>query len=122
MAGSYTALLTGFKNPVPVTNFFWRERFDLIHAFQLRAASTSWLALWCRARRTPLVVTDVGGGGRSLMFRLRLYRLIPKFICISDFSRQLLPAEVRSRATVVHGGVDLGRYQFTAEPRRRRRL
>ena len=116
------ALAPSVENPVPVTNFFWRERFDLIHAFQLRAASTSWLALWCRARRTPLVVTDVGGGGRSLMFRLRLYRLIPKFICISDFSRQLLPAEVRARATVVHGGVDLERYRYTPAPRRRQAL
>jgi glycosyltransferase involved in cell wall biosynthesis len=99
-----------------------RERFDLIHAFQLRSASTSALALWCRARRTPLVVTDVGGGGRSLMFRLKLYRLIPKFICISDFSARLIPEEVRPRSTVVHGGVDLERYEFQPGPRRRQAL
>jgi glycosyltransferase involved in cell wall biosynthesis len=110
------------ENPIPLTSFFWRERFDLIHAFQLRSASTSLLALWCRARRTPLVVTDVGGGGRALMFRLKLYRLIPKFVCISDFSRQLIPAEVRSRATVVHGGIDLERYAYDPQPRRRQAL
>jgi glycosyltransferase involved in cell wall biosynthesis len=105
-----------------LTSFFWRERFDLIHAFQLRSASTSALALWCRARRTPLVVTDVGGGGRSLMFRLKLYRLIPHFICISAFSRQLIPAEVQSRATVVLGGIDLERYGYHPGPRRRQAL
>lgn len=110
------------ENPIPVTTFFWRERFDLIHAFQLRSASTSVLALWCWARHTPLVVTDVGGGGRSLMFRLKLYRLIPKFICISEFSRQLIPEEVRRRATVVHGGVDLERYRYQPGPRRRQAL
>ena len=110
------------ENPIPVTSFFWRERFDLVHAFQLRSASTSLLALWCRARRTPLVVTDVGGGGRALMFRLKLYRLIPRFLCISDFSRQLLPAEVRSRATVVLGGIDLERYGYRPGPRRRQAL
>jgi glycosyltransferase involved in cell wall biosynthesis len=110
------------ENPIPLTSFFLRERFDLIHAFQLRSASTSVLAVWCRARRTPLVVTDVGGGGRALMFRLRLYRLIPKFVCISDFSRQLLPAEVRSRATVVLGGIDLERYGYQPGPRRRQAL
>jgi glycosyltransferase involved in cell wall biosynthesis len=110
------------ENPIPLTSFFWRERFDLIHAFQLRSASTSLLALWCRARRTPLVVTDVGGGGRALMFRLKLYRLIPKFLCISDFSRQLIPAEVRSRAIVVHGGIDLERYAYHPGPRRRQAL
>jgi glycosyltransferase involved in cell wall biosynthesis len=107
------------ENPIPLTTFFWRERFDVIHAFQLRSASTSLLALWCRVSRTPLVVTDVGGGGRALMFRLKLYRLIPKFLCISDFSRQLIPAEVRSRATVVHGGIDLERYAYDPRPRRR---
>lgn len=110
------------ENPIPLPSFFWRERFDLIHAFQLRSASTSLLALWCRARRMPLVVTDVGGGGRSLMFRLRLYRLIPKFLCISDFSRQLLPAEIRPRASVVLGGIDLERYGYHPGPRRRQAL
>jgi glycosyltransferase involved in cell wall biosynthesis len=110
------------ENPIPMTSFFWRERFDLIHAFQLRSASTSVLALWCRARGTPLVVTDVGGGGRSLMFRLRLYRLIPHFICISDFSRGLIPQEVRSRASVVLGGIDLERYGYQPGPRRRQAL
>jgi glycosyltransferase involved in cell wall biosynthesis len=110
------------ENPIPVTSFFWRERFDLVHAFQLRSASTSLLALWCRARRTPLVVTDVGGGGRALMFRLKLYRLIPTFLCISDFSRHLIPAEVRSRATVVLGGIDLDRYGYHPGPRRRQAL
>jgi glycosyltransferase involved in cell wall biosynthesis len=56
------------------------------------------------------------------MFRLKLYRLIPKFICISDFSRRLLPAEVRSRATVVHGGIDLDRFGYDPGPRRRQAL
>jgi glycosyltransferase involved in cell wall biosynthesis len=68
------------------------------------------------------VVTDVGGGGRSLIFRLKLYRLIPRFICISDFSAQLIPQEVRSRATVVHGGIDLDRYGFHPGERRRQAL
>ena len=116
------AIAPSVENPLPLTTFFRRERFDLIHAFQLRSASTSLLALLCRARRIPLVVTDVGGGGRSLIFRLRLYRLIPAFICISDFSRQLIPAEVRSRATVVHGGIDLERYSYHPGPRRRQAL
>src|SRR5205823_3830588 len=58
------ALAPSVENPVPLTSFFLRERFDLVHAFQLRAASTSWLTLWCRARRPPLVVTDVVVAGQ----------------------------------------------------------
>jgi glycosyltransferase involved in cell wall biosynthesis len=110
------------ENPIPATSFYMREKFDLVHAFQLRSASTSFLALSCRLRRTPLVVTDVGGGGRALMFRLRLYRLIPHLICISEFSRQLLPADVQARASVVHGGIDLQRYRYEPAPRRRQAL
>lgn len=116
------SLAPSVENPIPFTSFFLRERFDVIHAFQLRSAASSLLAAWCRARRTPLVVTDVGGGGRSLMFRLRLYRLIPSFLCISDFSRRLLPAEVRSRARVMLGGVDLDRFRHHPGTRRRQAL
>ena len=117
-----SALAPSVENPLPLTGWLFRERFDIVHAFQLRAASTSWLALWKRRLGAPLVVTDVGGGGRSLMFRLRLYRRVTKFICISDFSRQLIPAEVRGRATVVLGGIDLDRYRYDDGPRRRRAL
>ena len=110
------------ENPTPTLGFFLRERFDVIHVYQLRAMATSLLALVCRLKRTPLVVTDVGGGGRSLMFRLQLYRQINRFICISDFSRSILPSAVRSRAEVVKGGIDLARFKYDARPRMRRVL
>lgn len=116
------ALARSVENPVPFSTLLLSERFDLIHAFQLRSASTSTLAVLCRLRGIPLVVTDVGGGGRSLIFRLKLYRLIRSFICISEFSRQLLPLEVRGRARVVLGGIDLDRYQAQPGPRRRQAL
>jgi len=106
-------------NPVPSPGFFLRERFDVIHVYQLRSTVTSMLAILAHARRTPLVVTDVGGGGRSLMYRLQLHRYVRRFVLISDFSRQLLPESTWNRAAVVKGGIDLARFPHHPGPRRR---
>src|SRR5581483_11034679 len=107
-------------NPVPSPGFFLRERFDIVHAFQLRSTVTTILALLEHARQTPLVVTDVGGGGRSAIFRLQLHRYIRRFILISDFSRRILPKLIWSRAVVVKGGIDLARFPYRPGPRQRR--
>ena len=106
-------------NPRPRLGPLFRERFDVVHVFQLRSLATSLLAVACRVRGIPLVVTDVGGGGRSMMFRLRLYSLVPSFVLISEFSRSLLPRSTRKRATVVRGGIDLARFRFSGAPRER---
>jgi glycosyltransferase involved in cell wall biosynthesis len=110
------------ENPIPNLGFFARTRFDVIHVYQFRCAATSLLAILGRLRRIPIVVSDVGGGGRSLMLRLQLYRFIRRFICISDFSRRILPEAVWSRAVAVKGGIDLGRFQYDPRPRQRRVL
>ena len=107
------------ENPTPGPGFFLREHFDLIHVYQLRAMVTSFLTLLATITRTPIFVTDVGGGGRSLMYRFKLYRLIRGFILISDFSRRLLPPEVWPRSSVVRGGVDVKRFTYSPTPRRR---
>jgi glycosyltransferase involved in cell wall biosynthesis len=106
-------------NPRPRLGFFLKERFDVIHVFQLRTLVTSLLALICRARGTPLVVTDTGGGGRSLMYRLRLYSMVTSFVLISDFSRKLLPPSTWNRAKVAKGGIDLAQFRFNEGPRQR---
>jgi glycosyltransferase involved in cell wall biosynthesis len=107
------------ENPLPGLGFFATERFDLIHVFQVRSMVTSVLALLARTRRMPIAVTDLGGGGKSLMFRAKLYTLIQKFILISDFSRKILPASVWPRAAIVKGGIDLDRFKPDLTPRRR---
>jgi glycosyltransferase involved in cell wall biosynthesis len=107
------------ENPVPALGFFLREKFQLLHVFQMRSVATSVLAVLAKLRRTPIAVTDLGGGGRSLMFRLELYRLIDRFILISDFSRRILPQSTWPRAAVVKGGIDPARFVFDPGPRRR---
>jgi glycosyltransferase involved in cell wall biosynthesis len=107
------------ENPVPGLGFFNSGRFDLIHVFQVRSIVTSVLSVLAKMRRVPLAVTDLGGGGTSLMFRLELYRLIRRFILISDFSRDILPPSVWPRAAVVKGGIDLEHFRYDPRPRSR---
>ena len=109
-------------NPLPRSLAFAAPGFDIVHAHQLRTTVTNIATVVRRARRRPLVVTDLGGGGRSLTFRLKLYRWIDRFFCISDFSRSLLPADAQPRARVAKGGIDLGRYAFDPQPRLRQVL
>jgi glycosyltransferase involved in cell wall biosynthesis len=109
-------------NPVPLSLVFASSRFDVVHAFHLRTIVTNIATLVRRATRRPLVVTDLGGGGRSATFKLQLYRLIPAYICISDFSCSLLPGPARARAVVIKGGIDPDRFAFDDRPRQRQVL
>jgi glycosyltransferase involved in cell wall biosynthesis len=107
-------------NPLPRSLFYWVRRFDIVHAHQLRTAATSALTIACRALGRPLVATDLGGGGRSLMYRMRLYGLVRRFVMISRFSLSLLPASAQGRATVVLGGIDIARYGLKTSARKPR--
>lgn len=107
-------------NPIPRSLFLELRRFDVVHAHQLRTAVTSALVVACHAMRTPLVATDLGGGGRSLMYRLGLHRWVKRFLMISGFSLRLLPTSAQPRATVILGGIDVDRYAFTDGPRQPR--
>ena len=109
-------------NPVPRSVTFTSRRFDIVHTYHLRTAVTSLATIVRAALRRPLVVTDLGGGGRSVTMRLRLYRLVKRFISISEFSRGLLPPDVRSRAIVIKGGIDPARFAFDPRPRDRQVL
>jgi len=109
-------------NPTPRSLAFLSRRFDIVHTYQLRTTVTSLAIAQRAATRCPLVVTDLGGGGRSATMRLRLYRLVNRFVCISEFSRGLLPPEVRSRAVAIKGGLDPERFPLDARPRERQVL
>lgn len=116
------ALAGNPDNPVPRSLTFASRGFDIVHAYHLRSHITSLATVLRAAAHRPLVVTDLGGGGRSASVRLKLYRLIKTFICISEFSRSLLPVDVRSRAIVIKGGIDLARFPFDPRPRDRQVL
>ncbi len=109
-------------NPIPRSFAFASPRFDIVHTYHLRTAVTGLATVLRAAARRPLVVTDLGGGGRSPTVRLKLYRLITRFICISQFSRSLLPADVRARAIVIKGGLDPTRFPYDPRPRERQVL
>jgi glycosyltransferase involved in cell wall biosynthesis len=105
-------------NPIPAPALWRLRRFDLVHAYQFRCVVSSVLAVTCWSSRTPLVITDLGGGGQSPMNPARLHRLVPGFTALSEFSRSLLPPSVRPRTLVVRGGIALERFPFDPSPRR----
>lgn len=106
-------------NPLPRSLAFASRRYDVVHTYQLRTAVTSLATVLRAAVRRPLVVTDLGGGGRSVTMRLKLYRLVTRFVAISEFSRGLLPPDARSRGTAIKGGIDPAGFPF--DPGRRER-
>jgi glycosyltransferase involved in cell wall biosynthesis len=106
-------------NPLPGSLDFASNRFDIVHCYHLRTVVTNLATLVRRAMRKPLIVTDLGGGGRSASIKFQLYRLIPAYTCISDFSRSLLPAAAQPKAVVVKGGIELERFPY--DPTRRQR-
>jgi glycosyltransferase involved in cell wall biosynthesis len=109
-------------NPMPRALAFAARGFDIVHAHQLRATVTSIATVVRRAVGKPLVVTDLGGGGSNRTLRLRLYRWVDRFICISDFSRNLLPPAARSKAVVIKGGIELERFPYHPGTRARQVL
>jgi glycosyltransferase involved in cell wall biosynthesis len=106
-------------NVFPASLDFLSRRYDIVHCHQLRTFVTNIATIFRRAVGKPLIVTDEGGGGRSASFRWRLYKFIPAYICISEFSRRLLPADAQGRAAVVKGGLDPTRFPYDARPRSR---
>jgi glycosyltransferase involved in cell wall biosynthesis len=109
-------------NPIPASALWRLTGFDLVHAYQFRCVVSSVLALTCWSSRTKLVITDLGGGGRSPMNPARLHRLVPGFTALSEFSRSLLPVPVQPRTRVVRGGIALDRFPYDPAPRRRPHL
>jgi glycosyltransferase involved in cell wall biosynthesis len=109
------------ENPVPA-RIAGLASYDILHVYEYLAAATSVLTVLSRFFRPQLVMTDVGGGGRSLMRRLRLYHWIPHVAAISEFSRSLLPTELQARTRIFRGGIDLERYTFSDAPRKRQVL
>jgi glycosyltransferase involved in cell wall biosynthesis len=109
-------------NPVPYSLDFVSRRFDVVHCFHLRTVVTNVATLVRRATRRPMVVTDLGGGGRSATFKLQLYRLIPALIAISEYSRSLLPVAAQARTAVIKGGIDPQHFAYDDRPRERQVL
>ena len=122
MAGLRHIVIPAFgkspTNPLPKVGFLSKGQYDVIHAHQLETVVSSLLSVWAKARGIPLVLTDLGGGGKNPMRRLKLYRLVTRFFAISSYSKSLLPRDVQAKTTVIRGGVDQQRFSYHPSPRR----
>jgi alpha-maltose-1-phosphate synthase len=89
---------------------------DIVHAHQLRSASSRLAALHARIRRIPTAVTDHGLGGGN--WAGLLPRLFDRFLTVSAYSARELAAPA-SRTRVVYGGADAARFRPDLDARRR---
>src|SRR5438132_9596791 len=105
-------------NPIPLALFPIGSRFDVVHAYQMRTAMMSILAILCHFTRTAFVATDLGGGGRDLLKALGLHRWIAAVFAISAYSGRLLSEELRKKTVIVKGGVDVERFQYNGGQRK----
>jgi glycosyltransferase involved in cell wall biosynthesis len=85
-------------------------RSRVVHVHQYNTALTSLCLLVGAALRKPVFVTDHGGSAPSLNARLRLHRLVRRYLSVSEYAINFFP-QLADRSAVIHGGVDTRRFQ-----------
>lgn len=85
---------------------------DVVHCHQVHVLSTSVLGLLGRIWRTPVAVTDHGGGGWDISRYVSTDRLFQSYLHVSEFSRRLFGQESDPRADVIGGGVRLDTFRM----------
>lgn len=82
---------------------------DVIHCHQYFTLPTFLSALSGRLRRTPVFVSDLGGGGWTPGYQIDQSRWIAAHLPISEYAARSLHGR-NHRHRVIWGGVDLARY------------
>lgn len=88
---------------------------DVIHCHQYFTLPTFLAALSGWLRRTPVFVSDLGGGGWTPGYQIDQSRWITAHLPISEYAARALAGRNR-RYRVIWGGVDLDRYPMRPEP------
>jgi glycosyltransferase involved in cell wall biosynthesis len=93
-------------------NCLTSDSYDVIHANQLLTAYNILASFIGRLRRTPVVLTDHGGGLKVLALTPGICARLPKaFAAISNFSlNHLLHFAGKKKSTIIYGGVDVDRF------------
>lgn len=97
-------------NPVSLAAFPELWRADVIHCHQRAVLMSSLAALFGRATRKKVFVTDLGGGGWDLSGYVNTDRWYHGHLHISEYSRQVHGHDGKPWASVILGGVDTDRF------------
>lgn len=83
---------------------------DVVHCHQQHVLATSAAALWCRATRRRVFVTDLGGGGWDVSGYVSTDRWFHGHLHLSEYSRHVAGHGDDPRARVILGGVDTEKF------------
>ena len=100
----------------PFSPHLWRELrgAQAIHCYQLNTLPTFLAAIYAKIQKTPLFVSDLGGGGWTPGYQIDIGRWIRGHLPISKYAARLIPKD-HAIADVIYGGVDLQYYPARSE-------
>ena len=84
-------------NPFHVRLFAALRDADVVHCHQQHVVMSSAAALWCRARRRRVFVSDLGGGGWDVSRIVSTDGWFHGHLHLSDYSRRIYRHEQSSR-------------------------
>jgi glycosyltransferase involved in cell wall biosynthesis len=97
-------------NPVHLRLFAALRDSNVVHCHQQHVLSSSAAALWCRARRRRVFVSDLGGGSLDVSRFVSTDGWFHGHLHLSEFSRRISRHEQLSTARVISGGVDIDKF------------
>lgn len=97
-------------NPVSVRFLTALADADIIHCHQFHVVATTLALAYARTTRKRAFVTDLGGGGWDLSYRLDTGRWVDGFLHLSHFGARRF-ARYEGKNHVVFAGVDVERFR-----------
>jgi glycosyltransferase involved in cell wall biosynthesis len=97
-------------NPFDLRLFAAIGGVDIVHCHQQHIVMSSAAALWCRARRRRVFVSELGGGGWDVSAYVSTDGWFHGHLHLSDYSRRIYRHEGAATAHVIGGGVDVDKF------------
>ncbi|MGH8012133.1 MAG: glycosyltransferase family 4 protein [Candidatus Binataceae bacterium] len=98
------------NNPVSLAILREIARADVVHCHQQHVLASTIAAAACRLSNRRVFVTDLGGGGWDVSAYVATDRWYHGHLHVSEYSRKLYRHDGQSRARVILGGVDIGKF------------
>jgi alpha-maltose-1-phosphate synthase len=97
-------------NPFDIRLFAALGSADIVHCHQQHILMSSAAALWCRARRRRVFVSELGGGGWDVSAYFSTDGWFHGHLHLSDYSRRIYQHQGAATAHVIGGGVDVDKF------------
>jgi glycosyltransferase involved in cell wall biosynthesis len=98
------------NNPFHPKLFAALRGAEIVHCHQQHVVMSSAAALWCRARRRRVFVSELGGGGWDVSAYVSTDGWFHGHLHLSDYSRHIFRHEHLATSQVIGGGVDVDKF------------